>query len=98
MGGEFFGGRFPELSIARKDARATPISLSQIRPVFLSDVAFGRDRFVRRLRSYYGRVGLLVTVYHRLRLLAFPMRTGGFCRKADIPQSSEAQDYGPRVD
>src|SRR5215211_4783085 len=32
-------------------------------------------RFVRRLRSYYGEVRLLVPVHHRLRLLAFPMRT-----------------------
>src|SRR6266481_1099532 len=26
----------------------------------------GRDRFVRRLHSYYGRVWLLATVHHRL--------------------------------
>ena len=32
-------------------------------------------RFVRRLHSYYGGVRLLVSVHHRLRLLAFPMRT-----------------------
>ena len=31
--------------------------------------------FVRRLHSYYGGVRLLVPVHHRLRLLAFPMRT-----------------------
>ena len=30
---------------------------------------------VRRLRSYYDGVRLLVAVHHRLRLLAFPMRT-----------------------
>src|SRR6516162_5389936 len=36
----------------------------------------GRVRhFVRRLRSYYDGVRLLVPVHHRLRLLAFPMRT-----------------------
>src|SRR5262245_24864074 len=34
-------------------------------------------RFVRRLQSYYGGVRLLVPVHHRLRLLAFPMRTAG---------------------
>jgi hypothetical protein len=32
-------------------------------------------RFVRRLHRYYGEVRLLVSVHHRLRLLAFPMRT-----------------------
>src|ERR1700704_275304 len=32
-------------------------------------------RFVRRLHSYYDGVRLLVPVHHRLRLLAFPMRT-----------------------
>src|SRR5262249_21947111 len=32
-------------------------------------------RFVRRLPSYYGGVRLLGSVHHRLRLLAFPMRT-----------------------
>ena len=33
-------------------------------------------RIVRRLHSYYGGVRLLTVVHHRLRLLAFPMRTG----------------------
>ena len=32
--------------------------------------------FVRRLHSYYAGVRLLLPVHHRLRLLAFPMRTG----------------------
>src|SRR5262245_5155876 len=35
----------------------------------------GRTRLVRRLHSYYGGVRLLTLVHHRLRLLAFPMRT-----------------------
>src|SRR5262249_23846168 len=35
----------------------------------------GLHRFVRRLRSYYDGVRLLVPVHHRPRLLAFPMRT-----------------------
>ena len=35
----------------------------------------GLPRFVRRLHSYYDEVRLLVSVHHRLRLLAFPMRT-----------------------
>src|SRR6266566_3245011 len=38
-------------------------------------------RFVRRLHSYYGRVRLLVPVHHRLRLLAFPMRTVPLTRR-----------------
>src|SRR5215470_10643938 len=32
--------------------------------------------FVHRLRSYYAGVRLLLSVHHRLRLLAFPIRTG----------------------
>src|SRR6516164_1549298 len=35
----------------------------------------GLLRFVRRLPSYYGVVRLPAPVHHRLRLLAFPMRT-----------------------
>ena len=35
-----------------------------------------RSGFVRRLHSYYGGVRLLLSVHHRLRLLAFPRRTG----------------------
>jgi CheY-like chemotaxis protein len=31
--------------------------------------------FVRRLHCYYDEVRLLVSMHHRLRLLAFPMRT-----------------------
>src|SRR5262249_42447748 len=37
--------------------------------------AGGFLRFVRRLHRYYDEVRLLVSVPHRLRLLAFPMRT-----------------------
>src|SRR5258708_22944939 len=37
----------------------------------------GLLRFVRRLHSYYGLVRLPASVHHRLRLLAFPMRTVG---------------------
>ncbi len=36
----------------------------------------GSPGLVRRLHSYYGGVRLLAPVHHRLRLLAFPMRTG----------------------
>src|SRR6476619_938260 len=42
---------------------------------WLHQLRSGSLRFVRRLHSYYGRVRLLVPVHHRLRLLAFPMRT-----------------------
>ena len=36
--------------------------------------------FVRRLHRYYGGIRLLMIVHHRLRLLAFPMRTNmGLC-------------------
>src|SRR3982074_3251803 len=38
----------------------------------------GLRRFVRRLPSYYGLVRLPASVHHRLRLLAFPMRTASF--------------------
>src|ERR1700730_2907184 len=41
----------------------------------LHQLRSGSLRFVRRLHSYYGGVRLLVPVHHRLRLLAFPMRT-----------------------
>src|SRR5262249_44404135 len=37
----------------------------------------GWHRLVHRLLSYYGGVRLPAPVHHRLRLLAFPMRTGG---------------------
>src|SRR6187397_999177 len=37
--------------------------------------AVGLLRFVRPLHRYYDEVRLLVSVHHRLRLVAFPMRT-----------------------
>src|SRR5262249_28996476 len=45
-----------------------------VRPLRRS-LCSARFRFVRRLHRYYGGVRLLVPVHHRLRLLAFPMRT-----------------------
>src|SRR2546422_11747289 len=42
--------------------------------------AADRSAFVRRLHSYYGGVRLPAPVHHRLRLLAFPMRTAGVSR------------------
>ncbi len=46
-----------------------------LRP-WLHRLRSGSLRLVRRLPSYYGGVRLLTRVHHRLRLLAFPMRTG----------------------
>src|SRR6266702_8973773 len=40
-----------------------------------ADCSAAGRHFVRRLHSYYDGVRLLVPVHHRLRLLAFPMRT-----------------------
>ena len=49
----------------------------------------GRARLVRRLRSYYGGVRLPASVHHRLRLLAFPMRTpASLCRRPDAGSPS----------
>src|ERR1700752_1556069 len=45
-----------------------------LRP-WLHRLRSGSLRLVRRLHSYYGVARLLVPVHHRLRLLAFPMRT-----------------------
>src|SRR5712691_10565382 len=42
---------------------------------WLHQLRYGLLRFVRRLHSYYGDVRLPASVHHRLRLLAFPMRT-----------------------
>ena len=45
---------------------------------------------VRRLHRYYGLVRLPASVHHRLRLLAFPMRTLGHCaigQMQDLPVS-----------
>ena len=61
---------------ARALLARTPLWL---RPL-LHRLRCGQDGFIRRLPSYYGTVRLLATVHHRLRLIAFPMRTGGACR------------------
>src|SRR6266542_3748667 len=45
-----------------------------------ADCSAAGRHFVRRLHSYYDGVRLLVPVHHRLRLLAFPMRTVGVIR------------------
>jgi len=46
-------------------------------------------RFVRRLPSYYGRVRLLGSVRHRLRLLTFPMRAGSGKAAPVRPETSQ---------
>src|SRR5262245_47110910 len=44
---------------------------------WLHQLRSGWHRLVHRLLSYYGGVRLPAPVHHRLRLLTFPMRTGG---------------------
>lgn len=53
----------------------------------LPTLRHGRGRLVRLVPRYYGRVRLLVIVHHRLRLIAFPMRTGAGAsgRSQDLP-------------
>ena len=51
--------------------------------------AADRSGFVRRLHSYYGRVRLLGSVHHRLRLLTFPMRAGGGNPAPVKPETSQ---------
>jgi hypothetical protein len=46
-------------------------------PPWLHRLRFRRSGFVRRLRRYCAGVRLLLPVHHRLRLLAFPMRSHG---------------------
>src|SRR2546430_15142732 len=67
---------YPALSPARASLARIPLGLCPS----LHRLRGGRDRFVRRVPSYYGRGLLLATAHHRLRLLPFPMRTGGNCR------------------
>jgi hypothetical protein len=64
---------FPVLSPARALLARIPLGP---RP-WLHQLRSGWHRLVRRLHSYYGGVRLPAPVHHRLRLLAFPMRTGG---------------------
>src|SRR5947209_20505569 len=45
---------------------------------------------VRRLHSYYGLVRLPTPVHHRLRLLAFPMRTA--VRESELPIDGQTWD------
>src|SRR6476620_12753484 len=63
---------YPVLSPARALLARIPLGP---RP-WLHQLRSGSLRFVRRLHSYYDGVRLLVSVHHRLRLLAFPMRAG----------------------
>src|SRR6476661_8708456 len=65
------GHAFPVLCPVRALLARVPLGP---RP-WLRRLRGARTRFVRRLRSYYGGVRLLTVVHHRLRLLAYPMRT-----------------------
>src|ERR1700751_850706 len=65
---------YPALRPARALLARIPLGL---RP-WLHWRRSGSLRVVRRLRSYYGGVRLPAPVHHRLRLLAFPMRTSTF--------------------
>ena len=59
--------------------------------------AADRSRLVRRLPSYYGLVRLPAPVHHRLRLLAFPMRTlGASCHRPDAGSPSFRRDLSTR--
>ena len=55
----------------------------------VSYLAPPRLRFVRRFPSYYGRVRLLGSVHHRLRLLTFPMRAGSGNAVPVKPETSQ---------
>src|SRR6516164_2361586 len=68
------GHAYPALRPARALLVRIPLGL---RP-WLHWLRSGSLRVVRRLRSYYGGVRLPAPVHHRLRLLAFPMRTSPF--------------------
>ena len=76
---------YPALSPARAWLARIPLgpcpSLHQLR--------CGSLRFVRRLPSYYGRVRLLGSVHHRLRLLTFPMRAGNGNAVPVRPETSQ---------
>jgi hypothetical protein len=62
---------YPVLSPAQTALAHIPLGPSP----WLHRLRSGSLRIVRRLHSYYDWVRLLVPVHHRLRLLAFPMRT-----------------------
>src|SRR5229473_5653942 len=64
---------YPTLRPARALLARIPLGLGP----WLHRLRRGCLRFVRRLPSYYGLVRLPAPVHHRLRLLAFPMRTAG---------------------
>jgi hypothetical protein len=69
---------------ARRPGRALLFRIPRGRGPSLHRLLRGSLRFVRRLQRYYGRVRLPASVHHRLRLLAFPMRTlGPWCHRSD---------------
>ena len=69
---------------ARRPARALLLRIPLGRSPSLHQLRRRSLRFVRRLLSYYGHVRLPVSVHHRLRLLAFPMRAlGPVCHRPE---------------
>ena len=73
-------------SVRPRRADRIPLGLGPWLPRLRS----GSLRLVRRLHSYYGLARLPTPVHHRLRLLAFPMRTGGLAASGqtwDLPVS-----------
>ena len=74
---------------AQSPARALLVRIPLGPRPWLHQLRSGSLRFVRRLPSYYGRVRLLGSVHHRLRLLAFPMRAGN---GRTVPVKPETRD------
>jgi hypothetical protein len=69
---------------ARRPGRALLVRIPLGRGPSLHLFLRSLRRFVHRLPRYYGRVRLPAPVHHRLRLLAFPMRTlGAYCHRSD---------------
>src|SRR5207245_7724277 len=60
---------------ARRPVRVVPVRIPFGSGPSLHRLRGGLLRLVRRLPHYYGRIRLPASVHHRLRLLAFPLRT-----------------------
>ncbi|SPS02823.1 hypothetical protein CBM2634_U350002 [Cupriavidus taiwanensis] len=67
-------------------------------PPWLHRLRLRLPGLVRQLRRYYGEVRLLQTVRHRLRLLAFPMRTTRlYCRRWPVWRSPGSRTRSVRT-
>src|SRR5262249_56973509 len=66
---------------------------------WLHQLRSGLLRVVRRFHSYYGRARLPAPVHHRIRLLAFPMRTTAYsCQWSDAGSPSfQRSPFAPDV-